>query len=113
MAKGSKPSKAALSKAGTTLASDSSSKSQKSDAGKTRARAMTSSARRAAHRQIRKPRPERASQSAAKAPRRNRAANPPEPPRTAIKAQPHPALPGHHPTTYGSRLSRDPPTVIV
>ena len=34
MAKGSKPSKAALSKAGTTLASDSSSKSQKSD-GKT------------------------------------------------------------------------------
>ena len=35
VSKGSKPSKAALSKAGKTLASDSSSKSQKSDAGKT------------------------------------------------------------------------------
>ena len=35
VSKGGKPSKAALSKAGKTLASDSSSKSQKSDAGKT------------------------------------------------------------------------------
>src|SRR3954453_22774328 len=35
-------------------------------------------------------------------PRRNRAANPSEPSR-AIKAQPHPALPGQ-PKTYGSRL---------
>ena len=33
----------------------------------------------------------------------DRAANPPEPSR-AIKAQPHPAPPGH-PTTYGSRLN--------
>src|SRR3954463_15592263 len=35
-------------------------------------------------------------------PRRSRAANPSEPSR-AIKAQPHPALPGQ-PRTYGSRL---------
>jgi hypothetical protein len=35
-------------------------------------------------------------------PRRSRAANPSEP-STAIKAQPHPALPGH-PRTYASRL---------
>src|SRR3954447_157158 len=38
-------------------------------------------------------------------PRRNRAANPSEPSR-AIKAQPHPALPGQ-PKTYGSGLNTD------
>src|SRR3954465_13185485 len=44
-------------------------------------------------------------------PRRNRAANPSEPSR-AIKAQPHPALPGQ-PKTYGSGLSRRAESVPV
>ena len=54
--------------------------------------------------QIRKQRPERASQSAARAPR-NAGRPIYRSHQTAIKAQPHPALPGHL-RTYGSGLSR-------
>ena len=59
-------------------------------------------ARRTPRRRIRKQRPERTSQSAARGAPEGQAANPPEPPR-AIKAQPHPTLPGH-PPTCGIRL---------
>lgn len=52
MSKGSKPSKAQLSKAGRTLASDGSTKAQKSQAGKTLARADSAQRRRARSRAV-------------------------------------------------------------
>lgn len=55
-------------------------------------------------RQVRKQRPERASQSAVRAPEEEPGGQSIGATTTAIKAQPHPALPGH-PRTYGSGLS--------